>query len=313
MHFYDCHCHLGGYIPPSFVWETISKAGRYDIAPSLEAVQRHMTFSDQEPRSFYGFLEKFRILDRIEWTEDLIDGSIKSVCDEIKKHNIRYSWMRFSVNKYLERIKWDSVKAIRFIEEAFRRHAPGKVGLILALKYESDRDNQRALAKLIEQSAIQDVVIGIDLVGDEAFFDAGFYRDIFQAWKRNNKLLCAHVGESQSAENVREAINFGVQRIAHGIKIIDQPDILQLAMDKYVGFDMALSSNYLTGVWTHSTEHPVSYFLRKGLDVTIGTDDPVQCSTTLAREYALASSLGLSDEEIVQLQKNALKAVTRSW
>ena len=42
-----------------------------------------------------------KILDQIKWNEDLIDRSVKSICDYMNENNVDYAWMRFSINKYI--------------------------------------------------------------------------------------------------------------------------------------------------------------------------------------------------------------------
>ena len=118
----------------------------------------------------------------------------------------------------------------------------------------------------------------------------------------------AHVGESQSAENIMDAITIlGVSNVAHGLKIIDHPDIIKAARDHRVTFDMGVSSTYLTNVISSGT-HPARMIFDLGLDMTFGTDDPVQCSTTIVNEHSLArNELGFTSPEIDKTQKVASK------
>lgn len=307
----DPHRHLGGCITTDFVWRVIQRRNWYHLALNHSEVKAKMQFTPGEPYSFLGFLDKFRILDRMIWDKQLIAESIEDIAQAIEAEGIAYTWLRFSVNKYLKDINWTPAQAIEFIYNEFERCCPGKVGLVLALKYESDRKAQTDYAKLICSPGIEQMVVGLDLVGDEAYFDADFYQHLFQDWQQYDKMLCAHVGESQSADNVAEAIKFGVNRVAHGIKAVDRPDILQLAKDNGIGFDMALSSNYLTGVWDKNTIHPIKAFIEAGVEVTIGTDDPIQCDTTLAKELELLVTQGLTEEQLTDVMKNAYLGAKR--
>src|SRR6516165_9067165 len=171
----DTHRHMGGSISAEFVWSAIQRTGASYLAESLDEVRAAMTFAPAEPRGFHRFLDKFRILDEVQWTEELLDDSIKQVCADLLADRIDYCWMRFSINKYLHYLKWHRHEVVRFIYESYQRHAPGRVGLVLSLKYESQRANQRQLAKLIEHPWVQDMTISIDLVGDEGYFDPDFY------------------------------------------------------------------------------------------------------------------------------------------
>ena len=306
----DPHIHLGGCISPLFVWEIVQKNGLKHLAESYEDVCLQMKFSDNEPRDFHRFLDKFRILDEIHWTEALIDSSIKSICEYLEFYDVHYAWMDFSINKYMS-IGWHKYQAIKFIYDAFERHRPGGVGLILSIKYESARSSQKQYAKLIESSA--DYLLGIDLVGDEAYFDSDFYKPIFADWKNAGKITRAHVGESQTINNVFDSIlNLGVTNIAHGIKIIDDPNLVKIAIENDISFDVSITSNYVTGVLTDMSLHPITAMLDSGLKLTLGSDDPIQCDTSLPNEFEVAKSLGVTEFQCDILRQNALENTLRA-
>lgn len=270
-----------------FVWEVVREQNLYFVAETEQDVREQMTFAEGEPRGFHRFLDKFKILNEVRWTPELIDKSIAAVCRDLAADRIDYCWMDFSINKYMDYIEgWHKKDVVKLVHDCFAKHAPGKVGLLLSLKYESPRASQRQYGKLIEDVA--DLLIGVDLVGDESYFDAGFYADIFREWSNAGKITRAHVAESQRAENAMDAIErMGVREIAHGIKIHDRPEMLRRAKDSGVGFGLALTSNYMTGVWSNPKWHPVDALVAAGLEVTIGTDDPVQCGTTYDAEFEL--------------------------
>ena len=160
---------------------------------------------------------------------------------------------------------------------------------------------------MIDNQDVVDLLFGIDLVGDEAYFDWNFYAPIFSEWRKSGKMIRAHVGESQSASNVVDAVNkLHVTNIAHGIKIYDDRHIIDAIRGIDVTFDMAITSNYLTGVWTDTNDHPITSMMRDGLQITIGSDDPVQCSTTLNDEYALLQKLQIPDSYSSMIKERAL-------
>ena len=257
-----------------------------------------MTFKDGEPYNFHRFLDKFKILDEIHWDEELINSSIAAVCQQLEEEGLDFCWLDFSINKYMESMNWHKKEAIKFIHDSFHRHRPNKVGLILSLKYESMRASQKQYAKLIDDPDIVDLLFGLDLVGDEAYFDYQFYRPIFNQWNKANKMTRAHVAESQSADNGRDAIiHLSVSNIAHGLKMMNHQALIELARRTGVTFDLGISSNYLTGVWADMTQHPINKMLNNGLRVTLGTDDPVQTNSTLIGEFQLTKNFGVTDSQ----------------
>jgi len=281
----DTHRHFGGSISKECVWEIIQENNLSHIAASLNDVKNAMVIDESiEKLSFHNFLHKFKILDCISWDEDSIDKSVKHVCNDLEKEGIDFCWLDFSINKYMN-LPWHKSEAIKFIYNRFENYRPKQVGLILSLKYESLRHTQTKYAELIDNPEISDILMGIDLVGDEEYFSSEFYSPIFKNWKSAGKMVRAHVGESQSSDNITSAITeMGVTNIAHGIKCVEDFNIMQLAKDNDITFDVALTSNYLTGVCSRQEPHPVLHMLNNGLKVTIGSDDPVQCNTSLSNE-----------------------------
>lgn len=275
------------------------------LASSHDDVIKQMTFSDGEPREFYRFLHKFELLNWIEWSPDTIQQAIDAVCAGIADEHIDYCFLDISLNKYLNVMRVYDL--IPFIYEAFQKH--GKVGLILSIKYEADSVD---CLEIINSAELAKCFVGIDLVGDEAKFDAQKYVEAFRLWRSAGKMTRAHVGESQSADNILDAlVMLECTNIAHGLKIIDHPDLIDIALKRNVVFDLGITSNYLTGVWHDEYHHPLVEMLEHGLAVTIGTDDPIQCATNLNREFALTQWFGVSENELDKIRQAAESMAVR--
>lgn len=300
----DCHRHLGGSISPEFVWEIVQEQNMKWVGESFEEINQAMRCMPHEPKEFHRFLRKFDILNNIIWTEDLIDRSIKQVSEDLIKEDVDRCWMHFTINKYMSHLKWQRKDAIKFISERFDEHSGGRVSLILCLKYESTRSSQIQVAKLLEHPEVYETTHGIDLVGDEGFYEASFYGPVLKPWRDAKKAIFAHVGESRSAKNIGTAIeHLGVREVCHGVKLYQQPGLVSLARDNDVCFHMALSSNDLTGVTTPD-HHPIIAFLNDNIPVTIGTDDPIQCNTTMKKEFdILEGKLLLSEVDTDTIEK----------
>ena len=301
----DCHRHLGGCISPASIWEIIEETVDYDIAETLEELVQQMTFAPHEPHGFHHFLDKFRVLDLIKWTPERLRRCIRQVCRDL---DVDHALIRFSINKYSE-MGLSPSEAIQFIAECFHEAAPRRVGLMLSLKYESPRASQRHYARLLDDGRVRSVLAGLDLVGDEAYWDQEFYTPIVAHWLAAGKIVTAHVGESQSAENIREALDMGIRDICHGIHILDFPELIPVAREVGAYFHTTVTSNYLTGVIAPDARHPSLAMLEAGLNVTIGTDDPVQCSTTLQREFDILTRQGATVDQLDALRSFAVSRI----
>jgi adenosine deaminase len=301
----DLHRHFGGCISPALVCELLPE----DKKKSLKEVKKLMVCDPVGPKSFQEFLRKFDILNDIVWDEDAVKRSIHQVYWDIVGEKIDYAELHFTVGKYVDD-GWDPLRLIRFMRnefDALEDAWSNKIGLVLSLKYESTREEQEMVAYLIDD--MSDCVVGLDLVGDESYFNADFYKPIFNKWRSAGKGLEAHVGESQGIENVRDAIKIlEVDRIAHGIKIIEDKSLMQEASERAICFDVALSSNVFTGIVNSVDEHPISKMIENNLIVTLGTDDPVQYSNSLDIEYnILSKAFKYKDEVLHRLMNNSVE------
>lgn len=116
--------------------------------------------------------------------------------------------------------------------------------------------------------------------------------------------LAAHAGENGPGMHVREAVvEAGVERIVHGVRAAGDPAILELLADRRIPVDTCLTSNrhLVAGL----ASHPLPALLRAGVRCALGTDDPGVMPCDLASEWASAAALGLSEEELARLRRNA--------
>jgi len=284
----DCHVHFSGSIPTQCVWDIIKAKQWRFLAGSYEEVRESIVYDGQH--GFDGFLNKFRIFDEILWDEELLSISIKAVADEIIRQDLKFVWLDFSINKYLHTIRWHKRDLISFFHREFQKYAPGRVALVLSIKYESLEQSRHKYLELIDDPIIQECIAGIDLVGDEKFFDASFYRPYFEKWAAHKKMIRVHVGEVGRVDNVKQAIeNLKITNIAHGIDIIQDEELIKRAIDLDIQFDLALTSNLKIRPSLGIEHHPIHTMINKGLKCTIGSDDPVVFATSLADEYELVS------------------------
>lgn len=268
-----------------------------------EEVERKLVCMPDEPREFKHFLSKFTFLDKIQWTEELVAEKIKFVCDEMNQESLIGVFLDFSVSKY-RHIGWNLNEAMSFILDRLDEYSNIPIVPILSIKYESPDEAQYKIASVIDDSDIASRVGGIDFVGDESKFNPKIQRRICQMWK--GKLVRLHVGESEHSQNVTQAIiDFRATNIAHGIRIVEDQYLLEACgACQDVVFDIAPTSNYITGVIKEGEIHPGKKMFDHGVHMTVGSDDPVQCRTTLHEEYTLLSQSGFTDEDLDLLANN---------
>jgi adenosine deaminase len=167
--------------------------------------------------------------------------------------------------------------------------------------------NRHESTELAEQVAwlavehLQDGMVALDLAGNEAEYQTEPFYGVIKEARQSGLHVTIHAGEWGPATNVREAIEeLGAERVGHGVRVLENENIVALARERRTAFEVCLTSNYQSGVVGSLETHPLMKMLDAGLNVTINTDDPSISRITLSHEYYTAC-------EDLRMPQNTLK------
>jgi aminodeoxyfutalosine deaminase len=126
-----------------------------------------------------------------------------------------------------------------------------------------------------------------------------------------------HAGEIGGPDSVREAIELlGAERIGHGIAVMRDTAFADTLAMRRVVLEICPTSNLCTGALARQVEkvdaslrdHPLPDFIKRGIAVTLSTDDPGMFHTDLLTEYSNVASLGVSTPHLVRLMEQSFHA-----
>lgn len=120
----------------------------------------------------------------------------------------------------------------------------------------------------------------------------------------------AHAGEALGPASVWAVIDeLGVERIGHGVRACEDPDLVELLKERRLPLEVCVTSNVKTGVYPSAAAHPIRYLYEQGRLVTVNADDPTMFHTTLSDEYlVLLRDLGFTPEDLKTLSMNGAEA-----
>jgi len=175
-------------------------------------------------------------------------------------------------------------------------------------------DYRGAMRAIIDGIADCDNITGVDLHGLETMPTEAWTARVWKRMRAAGKITKAHAGEFDGAARVREAIvRLGVTRIQHGTRAIEDAEVVALARDRGVTFDMCPISNARLGVVPSIRKHPIRAFMRAGIRCTVSTDDPLVFNNTLTDEYtALANEAKFTRAELAKLARNGFEVADMS-
>jgi adenosine deaminase len=298
----ELHRHLEGSLRLTTLIEVAQQYNLDVPKDNIEAL-RPLVQVTTEPPSFRTFLDKFAVLRKFYQSPELIRRYTYEVVEDAARDNVRYMELRFTpaaharVHGYpLENVAdW----VLEAVGQACRDYPRIRVGLIASI----NRHESLSIAEHVTQIAIDRMargIVGLDLAGDEVNFHARPFRKVFLRARDAGMGLVAHAGEWMGASNVRDAIeHLGVHRIGHGVRIIEDPDVVQLAHANNVAFEVCVTSNLQTAVAPDLARHPLHEMNHEHLPLTINTDDPSISAISLTDEYEIvARQMGLGLEFI---------------
>lgn len=156
-------------------------------------------------------------------------------------------------------------------------------------------------------------VIGVGMDPTELGIDPAEYAPAYDVARRAGLRLTAHQGENSPASAIRYDVEvLGVERIDHGISVLEDPAVTALLADRGVPITVCPLSNLLIANSVARLEdHAWPAMAAAGLHLTLNSDDPAFIGSDLGQEYAaLASAFGYGFGEMVAI---AMAGVDATW
>ncbi len=118
-----------------------------------------------------------------------------------------------------------------------------------------------------------------------------------------------HAGEHAGPDSVWGALRaLGAERIAHGVRAIDDPALVAHLAEHRIALDICPSSNVRLGVHPSMAEHPLPRLYGAGVPLTVNSDNPSMFGVTLNDEVAgLSTELGLDDTAVSEIICNGFR------
>lgn len=170
-------------------------------------------------------------------------------------------------------------------------------------------DRAKASAVCAAETA-GDWITGFGMGGNETVGRQGDYAWSFDCAREAGLRLTTHAGEFAGPESVREAVReLGVERIGHGVRAIEEPDLIHELKDRQITLEVCPGSNVVLGLYPKFAAHPIARLREAGVRVTVSTDDPPFFHTTMRQEYQmLEQAFGWGIEDFAALNMTALEA-----
>jgi adenosine deaminase len=197
----------------------------------------------------------------------------------------------------------------RTLVEAGRR-AAADTGVGVGWLVSADRTKPPALA--VEQANVAarfagNGVVAIGLANDEAASAPEPFGPAFDVARDAGLKSVPHAGEHRGPDSVKGALDaLGADRIEHGVRSIEDADLVKRLAEDRVCLDVCPTSNVALSVVPDLKGHPLPQFLAAGVPCSINADDPLLFGVGLLDEYVLCrEQLGLDDAALASCARSS--------
>ena len=298
----DLHVHLEGSMRSSTLLELCERDGRRP-PPALGEDGYHFV-------DFLDFLAQYAAACACLSRIDDFRRIAYEFCEDEAREGVRWAEVTFTPLGHALRLgDWDG--PIAAVLDGFAQ-GERDFGITCRVVIDHAREVTPALAEPVVDLALRyrdRGVISFGLGGDERF-PPGLFVDAFARAREGGLRSVPHAGEGAGPESVRDALDqLGAERIGHGVRSIEDPDLVARLRREQVPLEVCPTSNIATGVVASIEEHPLPRLLEAGLCVTLASDDPEMFHSPLSGEYLLARDVfGLDDGALAGIARNGVRA-----
>lgn len=296
----ELHVHLDGSLRIETILDLAQAQGVRLPADTVEGLRPFVQVGE-DCKSLVDYLKAFDVTLSVMQTYESLVRTAFELAEDAARENVRYLEVRFG--PMLHQQQGLSLTAIvqavlEGLKEAEKRYDIHTGVIICGIRHISPEMSMR-MADLTVAFKNKGVV-GFDLAGAEENFPAKKHREAFDRVRMNNINTTLHAGEAFGPESIHQALHHcGTHRIGHGVRLIEDGDLLNYVNDHRIPLEICPSSNVQTKAVRRFEDHPIRLFYDLGLRVTVNTDNRLVTGTTLSEEYLhLHERLGFSLEEI---------------
>jgi adenosine deaminase len=167
-----------------------------------------------------------------------------------------------------------------------------------------------AMATLEEALPFRQLIAAVGLDSSELGHPPSAFEAVFRRAREEGLPAVAHAGEEGPPGYIWEALDqLHVRRIDHGIRCWEDPLLMDRLVAEQVPLTVCPLSNVKLGAFPDLAHHNLALLLRRGLLVTVNSDDPAYFGGYVADNMvAAAAALALDRGEIVRLARNSFLA-----
>ena len=300
----ELHLHIEGSLEPELMFELARRNGVEIPFDSVEAVRAAYDFSNLQDFLDIYYAGAAVLLTRRDF-EDLAFAYFQRAAAD----NVRHAEIFFDPQTHTDR----GVPMAEVVEGllAGMHRAETELGVTskLILCFLRHLDEDAAFATLQAATPWLDRIAGVGLDSSEVGHPPSKFERVFARAGALGLKRVAHAGEEGPPAYVHEALDLlHIDRMDHGNRSMEDEALIARLAAEQMTLTVCPLSNLKLCVVNDLKDHPVPEMLRRGLHVTLNSDDPAYFGGYVNDNYRqLAAAVGLTREQVTQMAKNSFE------
>ncbi len=234
--------------------------------------------------------------------------SLLSYGKKLRSKNVIYAEIQFSPWKHMSRgvsLATISEGLIDAIEDLEANHKI-TIRIITDLIRHRNEDCDSILDWLKDTPRKYFVALGIS--GGIDAVERSKYKTYCERAREIGLKITSHAGEIEDYKSIREVIDYwDTDRIGHGIRCIDNRELLDEVIEKQIHFEICPTANRIIGL-CGSNYNPIRDIIAAGVNFSVNTDDELVFNTDILTEFNILIKEGIvSAHDVEMIQENALE------
>ena len=300
----ELHLHIEGSLEPELMFELARRNGVAIPFDSVQAVRTAYDFSNLQD-----FLDIYYAGANVLLTARDFEDLAFAYFQRAAADNVRHAEIFFDPQTHTDRGVPFGAVVEGLIAGMDRAKAELGVTSGLILSFLRHLSEEEAFATLEMAKPHLHHFIGVGLDSSEVGHPPSKFVRVFAAARDLGLKICAHAGEEGPPAYVYEALDLlRIDRMDHGNRSMEDETLIQRLAASQMTLTVCPLSNLKLCVVKDLKDHPLPEMLRRGLHVTLNSDDPAYFGGYVNENYRqLAQAVDLTRDQLTLLARNSFQ------
>lgn len=302
------HLHFTGSMRHATLVELAARDGIHLPAALVEEWPPKLVATDE--KGWFRFQRLYDVARSVLRTEDDVRRLVtEAALDDAADGSV---WTEIQVDPSGYAARFGDITSFTDLVLDAVREAQAVAGIGMSVVIAANRTRHpldaRTLARLAARYAGRGVH-GFGLSNDERRGHTADFAPAFAIAERAGLASVPHGGELRGAAHVRQCLDhLHPNRLGHGVRSAEDPRLLERIAAAGITLEVCPTSNVSLGVYSTLEEVPVRQLLQAGIQVSLGSDDPLLFGSRLDGQYAvLRAAQDFSDTELAELARGSIR------